>query len=163
MLCEFLGGSGSSPSVGMTPGGGHFPRGRFAWPPSLSSSSGSALLPSAFPVTLILPDILGWDPQLRSEGGLQVVRSSRNERSFQAELRGWAFWVPQSLGSQLGPEPPSLLSLCLGGTLGVRWLMKSRADGFLLGCCPGKRPEPKYIIQECTPVSPNTANGSRSK
>ncbi|KAI5929039.1 putative serine protease 45 [Manis javanica] len=37
-------------------------------------------------------------------------------------------------------------NLC-AGIPGVHWLVKLRADGFWLGCCPWKRPVPKYQIQ----------------
>lgn len=90
------------------------------------------------------------------------MRTSRSERIFQTELRVGILgplgsWVPT------GPRA-SIVPLSLPrGILGVRWLVKSRTDGFSLGCCPGKRLVPKRRILACTPVSPNTANGSSSK
>ena len=159
MLCEFLGGSGGCPSVGMTPDRGAGPQGRVC----LASLFVIIIRQSPSPWLWFLPDILGWGPQLRSEGRFQVVRSSRIETSFQAELKRVGIlgplvpWAPAGLGASITP-----FSLPRG-ILGAHWLVKSRADGFLLGCCPGKRPAPKYVIRVYIRVSPNTADGSRSK
>lgn len=54
--------------------------------------------PIFFPESLILPDVLGWGPSCPQRMKDPSKRNSEGGRS----------------GSWLGPEPPSLLSLCLG-------------------------------------------------
>lgn len=110
--------SGSSLSVGIDcQVGGQFPgRGLLGLP--LCHHHQAMLcshLPS--PATLILPDILSWVLQLRSWRrtlGSKILKGWKNlpSRTQRAGILG-----PGSPGSQVGPEPPSLLSVCLGG----RW------------------------------------------